>query len=291
MDPELIARLMAAQDATAQPGQRSGGGSIPLDRGAALRGAGGFAADMTPILGDLKAALYDAPREFATGHPVAAAVALGSAIPGIGIPLDMARQARRLERLRSGDHIRSSTLISGRPPNRTRPDQDVRLGRDARTPRGDRATLRNQDIATRADMHMNNEYAYSDRAYNARMRAMEQGGRPRHDAMLDAMDARAASRRGLDPELAQLFDDMEAMPDIEQGDAVRQLLAETGERRRSGAATVQPGGNRASDPGSMSILREAQGATNRDIVQRAGQLQPYTDIDPVTALRRLLAGG
>lgn len=50
-----------------------------------------FVADLTPGLGDVKAALYDAPQLFAEGKPVWGALAAASAVPIAGAPFDVAR--------------------------------------------------------------------------------------------------------------------------------------------------------------------------------------------------------
>ena len=58
---------------------------------AMLRGSGGAVMDMTPGVGDVKALAYDAPRLFGEGHPVMGGIAAASAIPLLGMPLDVVR--------------------------------------------------------------------------------------------------------------------------------------------------------------------------------------------------------
>jgi hypothetical protein len=48
----------------------------------------------------------------------------------------------------------------------------------------------------------------------------------------------------------------------------------------------QPGGQRASDPGAEDIARQARVDADRGVQERADALEPYTDVDPVTALQR-----
>jgi hypothetical protein len=126
MDPELLAQLQqlyAQQDATASPPQQG-----PPGRGrsilGALRDAGdaigqntlgylltgltsepgseqgqqfersmlGLGADFMPGVGDYKAVAHDAPELFAEGHPILGGLALASAVPIVGAPLDAARK-------------------------------------------------------------------------------------------------------------------------------------------------------------------------------------------------------
>lgn len=61
----------------------------------AYRSALGFGADLTPVVGDFKAAAIDAPKLFREGHPIAGTIAAASALPVVGLPLDIARSMGR----------------------------------------------------------------------------------------------------------------------------------------------------------------------------------------------------
>lgn len=144
MDPELLQQLLAGlgpqqhfiqQDATAAPPRSSSGGSrsfIEMLRsfgnslgeqtlGRALTtltidprtpegqqaydSALGLAADFMPGVGDFKAVAHDAPRDFAEGHPVAGALAVASALPLFGLPLDIARKGRAVDDVLEVEHF------------------------------------------------------------------------------------------------------------------------------------------------------------------------------------------
>lgn len=127
MDPELIAQLLAAQDATGAPprapqtgrgrtflqllrdganafGEATLGRALTLgtadpslpETQEAYRSALGFTADFVPGVGDIKAVIHDAPALFAEGHPVLGTLAAASALPILGAPLDAARKTLRV---------------------------------------------------------------------------------------------------------------------------------------------------------------------------------------------------
>lgn len=70
--------------------------SDPNSQAARDAEAGAFKTmlDFTPVLGDIKAAVHDAPELFAEGHPIWGSIALASALPVLGLPLDALRAAR-----------------------------------------------------------------------------------------------------------------------------------------------------------------------------------------------------
>lgn len=94
MDPELIEALInevlfAQQDVTRVDTRRQAPetGSI-VDF---LQALGELGLDFTPGVGDVKAAAFDAPRQFGEGENLAGLLSLLSAIPGIGILGDLVR--------------------------------------------------------------------------------------------------------------------------------------------------------------------------------------------------------
>lgn len=68
-------------------------------------------ADFTPVIGDIKAATYDAPQLFAEGHPVWGLISAASALPVLGIPFDFARKL--------GPAVRGAAEGVGRAPPET----------------------------------------------------------------------------------------------------------------------------------------------------------------------------
>lgn len=110
MDEETLAVLAAAgidptlfaqQDATANPSNTQGGGVID-DGSLGLLGLG---LDLTPGVGDAKALFHDAPRDFREGHPISGTVAALSAVPVLGIPLDVVRKIPTASVARLGEQV------------------------------------------------------------------------------------------------------------------------------------------------------------------------------------------
>ena len=101
MDPDILELLLAQQDATANPSNTQGGGVID-DGSLGLLGLG---LDLTPGVGDAKALLHDAPRDFREGHPISGTVAALSAVPILGIPLDVARKLPINSAARLGERV------------------------------------------------------------------------------------------------------------------------------------------------------------------------------------------
>ncbi len=74
-----------------------------------LRSLFGVALDFTPGVGDVKAAGFDAPRQFGEGQNVAGIISLLSAIPGIGILGDIIRASTKGAGGAAADVLRSTT--------------------------------------------------------------------------------------------------------------------------------------------------------------------------------------
>ncbi len=87
-----------------------------------LRQLFGVALDFTPGVGDVKAAGFDAPRQFGEGENMAGIISLLSAIPGIGILGDLIRAGSKgaggaaMDVLRSTTGARSDALRPLRGP-------------------------------------------------------------------------------------------------------------------------------------------------------------------------------
>lgn len=71
----------------------------------AYRSALGLGADFTPVVGDVKALVHDAPQLFAEGHPVWGTVAAASAVPLLGAPLDAVRKLAPARRAVMEEHF------------------------------------------------------------------------------------------------------------------------------------------------------------------------------------------
>lgn len=70
-------------------------GSMMAPDQADPRAYGEMALDFAPVVGDVKAATYDAPKAFREGHPILGAIAAASALPLAGMPFDAARSAMK----------------------------------------------------------------------------------------------------------------------------------------------------------------------------------------------------
>ena len=101
MDPELVDQLIrdlvleslfAQQDVTDVSRRQEGPetGTVPEF----LQMLGEIGLDFTPGVGDVKAAAFDAPRQFGEGQNLAGIISLLSAIPGAGILGDLLRRTR-----------------------------------------------------------------------------------------------------------------------------------------------------------------------------------------------------
>jgi hypothetical protein len=103
----VVEQFLAQQDATStenvNPDFEAGTGAD------FLRSLFGTALDFTPGVGDVKAAGFDAPQQFAEGENIAGIVSLLSALPGIGILGDLIRAGGRGAARGAGNVIRSTT--------------------------------------------------------------------------------------------------------------------------------------------------------------------------------------
>lgn len=103
----VVDQFLAQQDATnvenVNPGFEAGTGAD------FLRSLFGTALDFTPGVGDVKAAGFDAPRQFGEGENVAGIISLLSALPGIGILGDLIRAGTKGAGGAAADVFRSTT--------------------------------------------------------------------------------------------------------------------------------------------------------------------------------------
>jgi hypothetical protein len=103
----IVDQFLAQQDATstqnANPSFEAGTGAD------FLRNLFGVALDFTPGVGDVKAAGFDAPEQFAEGENMAGIISLISAIPGLGVLGDLIRAGGRGAARGAGNVLRSTT--------------------------------------------------------------------------------------------------------------------------------------------------------------------------------------
>jgi hypothetical protein len=77
-------------------------------------------ADFTPGLGDIKAIFHDAPELFKTGHPIWGSIALASAIPVFGAPLDFIRKGKKFRIVDSAFRLpNGEVIVAPRPEGST----------------------------------------------------------------------------------------------------------------------------------------------------------------------------
>ena len=122
---ELLANLVVDQFLAQQDATSTENVNQDLETGSTadfLRSLFGVALDFTPGVGDVKAAGFDAPRQFGEGENMAGIISLLSAIPGIGILGDLIRAGSKgaggaaMDVLRSTTGARSDALRPLRGP-------------------------------------------------------------------------------------------------------------------------------------------------------------------------------
>jgi len=122
---ELLAQLVVDQFLAQQDATNVENVNQDFETGSGadfLRSLFGVALDFTPGVGDVKAAGFDAPRQFGEGENMAGIISLLSAIPGIGILGDLIRAGSKgaggaaMDVLRSTTGARSDALRPLRGP-------------------------------------------------------------------------------------------------------------------------------------------------------------------------------
>lgn len=96
---------------------------------AAYRSALGFGADLTPVIGDIKAAVVDAPQLFGEGRPIAGSIALASAVPILGLPVDLARSMGRTANVAGAAAEAAPTIVKARHYGQGAKEESLLVGR------------------------------------------------------------------------------------------------------------------------------------------------------------------